>query len=761
MRPMPGLTRNHLRCGTALALLALSLPAQAQTAPDAGGGAPAVNIAPLVQKYALPQTTESISAQQVEETINAVDPEDAIKYLPSVFVRKRNYGDTQPTLETRTWGVNSSARSLVYVDDVPISALVANNNTIGAPRWGMVSLEQLEGADMLYGPFSAAYPGNSMGGVLLLTTRMPEGPVVTGKQTVAMQEFDYYKTNKDFVTSQTSATVGDKIGRTSVLLSFNNEDSYSNPIAFITNGSIPAGTTGAIFARNKTGAVADVVGAGGLLHTLMNTLNAKVTVDVTDWLKASYGVGYWSNDTTSSTQTYLRDANGNPTYGGVSGFASNTYTLAEQHLMNSFALKTDTHENWDWEFVTTRYDFLQDIQNTPSGVGTGTTLKTTGYVARLDGTNWETYDIKGIWRPDGPGGAHEVSVGLHDDHYRLNNPTYNTSNWQSGPASGNGTLYTSGRGDTETMAVWAQDAWKFAPAWRLTTGLRLEQWRAYDGYNLAGGSSTSAGTSYYQPTEKAANASPKVSLSWQIAPSWNTSLSFGQAARYPTVSELYQIVSTGSVYAQPNPNLKPETVQSWEWAIEHREGDFRGRVSVFEEDTTNALVQQTSPINGVDTSNWQNVGQTRNRGVELVLEERNVIIPGLDITNSTTYVDSRIVSDPTFQSTTGTTATGKRVPYVPDWRDTLTVSYRPDDRLTYFAALRYQGKMYSTLDNTDSVGRVMGSFDRFAVVDTHVHYQVTDAVTMDAGIDNLFNYKYFEYHPFPGRTYVASAKVRF
>ena len=91
-----------------------------------------------IESPAFPASTASVNAEQVDATVNAIDVEDAIKYLPSLFVRKRNVGDTQAVLATRTWGVGSSARTLVYVDDVLISALVANNNTIGAPRWGMI-----------------------------------------------------------------------------------------------------------------------------------------------------------------------------------------------------------------------------------------------------------------------------------------------------------------------------------------------------------------------------------------------------------------------------------------------------------------------------------------------------------------------------------------------------------------------------------------------------------------------------------------------
>ena len=56
----------------------------------------------------LPQQSFSTTARQIEETVNLKDPEDAIKYFPSLFVRKRNDGDNQAVLATRSWGLASA-----------------------------------------------------------------------------------------------------------------------------------------------------------------------------------------------------------------------------------------------------------------------------------------------------------------------------------------------------------------------------------------------------------------------------------------------------------------------------------------------------------------------------------------------------------------------------------------------------------------------------------------------------------------------------
>src|SRR5262245_6915738 len=71
-----------------------------------------VAVEPL-QLLTLP-TTASLTVTQARQTVNIIDTEDAVKYMPSVMMRKRNNGDTQTVMGTRVWGTGGSARSLVF-----------------------------------------------------------------------------------------------------------------------------------------------------------------------------------------------------------------------------------------------------------------------------------------------------------------------------------------------------------------------------------------------------------------------------------------------------------------------------------------------------------------------------------------------------------------------------------------------------------------------------------------------------------------------
>ena len=78
----------------------------------------------------------------------------------------------------------------------------------------MVTPEEIERVDVLYGPFSAAYPGNSVGAVVDYVTRMPETLELRAALTTFNEDFDVYGTHETYGGWQASASYGDARGDT-------------------------------------------------------------------------------------------------------------------------------------------------------------------------------------------------------------------------------------------------------------------------------------------------------------------------------------------------------------------------------------------------------------------------------------------------------------------------------------------------------------------------------------------------------------------
>ena len=501
--------------------------------------------------------------------------------------------------------------------------------------------------------------------MLLITSKMPDKPFAVAKETVSVMPWNQYGTKDTYVTSQTSAAAGDRKGPLSWLVSANYLDSYQQPLTYTTFGTnaqaLPTNTAGGFQALTKQGTVANVIGTGALAHSQQASGNLRLAYDVSPLVQATYSMGIWNNHQTSDPQTYLTSTlNGTPTFGGQAAFANNKYIWDQTHLSNAVSLKSDTKGVFDFDLVASTYNYLQDTQLNPFTVASsGVGYSLNGKVTRNDGTNWQNVDAKGIWRPLGVDGPHEVSFGVHGDRYRLQNPTYASNVWYATPSTGNGQLYSVGSGETRTGAVWVQDAWKIVPTLKLTLGGRLETWRAQDGFNLntttspAGAILTSVPTN--QPGLASTNFSPKASLSFDPNKEWNVTASFGEAWRYPTVTELYQNITVNGVATVANPFLAPEQDFTGELNVERKWDDGRVRLTLFKEHTNNAIISQTNNVpdpknlgGQIPTTTIGNVDAIRMQGVELSAEKDNVGIKGLLLFGSVTYVDSKILSDPTW-----------------------------------------------------------------------------------------------------------------
>lgn len=761
--------RTVALCATSSFALCTALPAAASEEDTNNGQARGEDILVTAQRRVetienAPGSRAGIDAATIAETINTMNVEDTLKYLPSIVVRKRHIGDTQAPIATRTSGLGASARSLIYADGALLSALIGNNNTSASPRWSLVSTGEIARIDVLYGPFSAAYPGNSIGAVVNITTRLPdrfEGTINAGTE---VQTYDQYGTHRTLPAYQVGGTIGDRFGPLALFVSADHVDSRGQPIGFAT-ATRPAGTSaqgrpvsGAFDDINRTGGAIKVLGATAFEHQVQNRFKFKAALDLTGNLRLTYVGSLFLNDTTSTVESYLTDTTtGQPAYSGAlnidgqlynvaaSGFSNSLYHTEQRHWSHNVSL-TGSSARFDWQVIGTLYDVAKDEQRIAGTALPAAQSGGAGAIVRLDGTGWKTIDAKAAWKSD-DAASHTISFGLHGDWFTLDSDRYATTDWIDGPQ---GALTLRSSGKTRTYAVWAQDAWKIVPALTLTLGGRYEWWRAYDGV-------LSQAPTPDQPGLAASKFSPKASLAWDVAPHWRARLSLGQAYRFPTVGELYQVV-TSPVVSVPNADLRPERARSLELAIEQQDAHGSVRLSFFNEVVKDALISQAGPLAGTDGQVGtfvQNVPETRARGVELAVMRAD-LIPRVDLSGSVTYADAITSKDPAFPA-----AEGKLLPSVPHWKASAVATWRPVDAVSLTAAARYSSRNYGSLDNSDVVGNTYFGFYKYFVVDLRAQFRVSDRMDLGLGVNNLNNDKYFLFHPFPQRSFAADVKVKF
>lgn len=711
----------------------------------------------------IPTTIEGINAKAIEQTINAIDAEDALKYLPSLLVRKRYVGDyNHAVLATRASGTGNSARSMVYADGILLSNLLGNGATF-TPRWGLVTPEEIERVDVLYGPFSAAYPGNSVGAVVDYVTRMPKQFQAHAKLVGFSENFQLYGTDKSYSGKQLSASLGNKQGDLSWWVNLNQLDSDGHPIVFanklISSGVVSnAGkaVTGAIADKNPQGQDWWVLGATGQYHTTQDHAKIKLAYDFSPVLRASYTMGYWRNTMNSGADTYLHDSSGNPVYSGDINIAGKKYTLLPtdisnsknqlEHISHGLNIRSNTKTDFDWEIAASLYDYGKDIARAPTVAIPQADNGGAGRITDSAGTGWNTLALKGIWRPSA---EHTAEFGYQREAYRLRTLVSDSNDWINGDAV---KLFSAFQGNTQLQSLYAQDAWRINPQWKTIVGGRLEQWQANHG-------AISNASSTLNFAERKENYfSPKAALAYHANDDWTFKASLGRAVRMPTVSELYQGTISTTTIVNNDPTLKPEKSWTTEWTAERTLNEGKGflRATLFHENTKDALYSQVNTLVTPNITNIQNVDEIHTTGLELAYQASDVFIHGMDMVASLTYADSTITRNDKFPA-----SVGKWQPRVPDWRANLVVSYRPNENLSTSLGLRYSGKQYGSLDNSDTNAFTYQGFSSFVVADVRVRYQLAKQWSASLGIDNLNNKKYWAFHPYTQRSVVGELKFDF
>ncbi|MDV6329349.1 TonB-dependent receptor [Asticcacaulis sp. 201] len=688
------------------------------------------------------------------EAINAVNVEDLMKYAPNFFVRKRFIGDDNAVVALRGTNTIQSARTLVLVDGYVVSNFLGNRWDY-PPKWNVVGPSEVRQFDIVYGPYSARYGGNSMGGVVSITTETPKrNDVYATAQTFVMpfKEYGFDQTFSGY-SFEGGADYKSKTNGLSARASFRHFENTGQSMTYnLLTKSTAAGTYIPV-----TGAYADprlatpVFGAASPVDVVQDQARLRVGYAWDNGWKADALMMLWRtaqdlNDarswlTDSAGNTILTTAAGTKVrFNGVNYIAKGvTYSTMDRNESLTGAKLSGSLSGWDVTTNLSHYDIGKwDARTSLDMVGAN------GQQTVYDHPGWWTFDstIEQAF------GHHDLAFGVTSNQYATDATTYNTTNWRTA----SGAVFSSRTfGKTAISGLFAEDQIDLEKA-VLTLGLRYDDWRAFDGGIAANGV-----TKAY--ANRRDNAwSPKISLQGDVG-AYNLQLSAGTATRFPTVGELFQgRINAGQTEIDPtsfDPNLKPEVSHDLSLIARRRLDRIVLTGSLFGQSIDDAVFSYQGVLDdGTVVSRYQNIDHMEQYGLELIFEGHDLIIPGLTVEASASWMDAH-----TTRNRSAPASEGKQFPRIPRWRSNGNLRYAFTPKLKGSVGWRVASR-----PNSDLFGLVRGDAygfqTEYAFVDARISYDITKTTQISFGVDNANNDQAYVSHPMPQRTFMLELKYR-
>lgn len=744
-----------------VAALALALPAFAETVEVADATDQMAEVIVVGQRDA-PISIEprGLSVSLGEEqfaAINAVNVEDLMKYAPNFFVRKRYIGDANAVPGFRGTHSTQSARALVLVDGFVISNFLGNSFSF-PPKWGVVGPGEVKQFDIVYGPYSSRYSGNSMGGIISIATKPPEDGVESfATAQYFVQPYKQYGTDKNFqgYTGEAGFSWKQQDGPWSARLSYRRLENEGHPQQFYQLTNVTGGAAGTVV----TGAVTDanlitktpVSGAYATDDTAQDQVRARIGYDFANGWNATAMLVAWLSDSDSTNpETYLRDASGNPVFTGRVQVDGKTYTIPAMNLSLSEkreflgGLKLEGPlAGWNVRLNLSHYMIDKQRSRTSTGYANGIS-NGAGTDTRQGDTGWWTGDLL----LERQLGNHDLAVGINSNLYYTDQTTYAVNNWRTGSTP---TFSTRTQGKTSQLGVFIDDEWRVADAVWLTGGARLDQWRAFDG-------STATKGPIYQDyaSRKETTVNPTLGIRAELAEDWMAQLSLATATRFPTVGELFQgkfDSNNNFDFGSFDPNLKPEKSRDANLMLHHNMGDVRLTGSVFYQRVEDAIFSmQGFNQYGTVTSSFKNIDLVRQWGVEAIIEAVDVGLDGLDLDFNAAWIDAQTVRNASVPASEGV-----QFPRIPKWRLNGNLRYQLADDWKISTGWRYASRPNTNLEGTQR-GDTYGYTSELMIFDAKLSWQVTDQTEFSFGVDNIGNDKAWVFHPYPQRTFTVELK---
>lgn len=243
----------------------------------------------------------------------------------------------------------------------------------------------------------------------------------------------------------------------------------------------------------------------------------------------------------------------------------------------------------------------------------------------------------------------------------------------------------------------------------------------FEGLTISGGVRYDDNSRFGSETTFRAAAAYQVSEDITVRGSW------GEGFKAPTIFQLTQFFSPAT---QPNPDLRPERSNGFDFGIDWRSSDSRAAVSItyFNQDTTNQI--------NFDAGSYFNLARAETQGIELSAQYE--IAEGVTVSGDYSLIDADDQD-------------GETLVRVPRNTANLRLDYSNGGPFTGNVTMRYNGE---ELDRR-------GVVDSWFRVDLAAQYRASNNIEIFARVENLLDEDYQQILGYGTPGISGSAGIRF
>lgn len=591
----------------------------------------------------LPAAVRLITAEQIKEMPSAAI-DDLLRTEASINVDRKN-GIFSKNASVNMRGLNSSARTLVMLDGVPL-----NKADGGGVNWNRVNTESVDRIEVIKGPGSAMYGGNAMGGIInIITKDIQDNPAGSIKVSLG-------SCNTQGVQAWLS-------GRTKKL----------PKLGWSINSFYRRGD-GYIIAPKESRDSTDVKA-----YLWEYNLGGKLAYNFTDSSRLEIGYNYFDDKTGDGIRVYdpeggyykYRTNHAYATYKGYVGktqITANAYMQLENYMNQKEQLKTEKTP----PYAITQYVlYLTDSQRNDGGIWLSATTKaganhklTYGADIRLSGADASDIYFTSTDTITNKGKMNAFAVFVQDEFSMLNNRLK---------------IVAGARAD----AVFFRDAAFIISAPSVTNSYMMEYTGSYKDKNWLA-------------------ISPKLGARYDLKHSNSVYINYAAGFRPGTLDDMCRSGSISKGFKMANPELEPEHLNNFEAG-----GSFViNRYLRFEPSVYYSIGNQFQYFVGTGDTVYstsspkailkrENVSKAAITGVEATM--RMIPVKSLEVTLSYAYNHSVIKSFDTIRFV-AKDLSGKFLMEVPQNRFTAMLNWKNK----YFNSMlvyEYTGKLYTDDEN--------------------------------------------------------------